>query len=220
MSPELTQPLPDEARLALAYTPEFLRGPLRIFFEFDARLARLVTATSEPMLGQVRLAWWRDTLGMAVSERPKGDEVLDAIGQHWAGAEEALVALVNGWENMLAEPPMSEEAVLAFADGRGQALAGLNFFGGGGEKIANMLSEAGRLWALADAASHLPQGEERDTFVSLGRSIAPIAALKVPYKGVSVLAALAARSLRVGGKPLMAGRGAALVALRAGILGR
>ena len=220
MSPELTQPLPDEARLALAYTPEFLRGPLRIFFEFDARLARLVTATSEPMLGQVRLAWWRDTLGMAVSERPKGDEVLDAIGQHWAGAEEALVALVNGWENMLAEPPMSEEAVLAFADGRGQALAGLNFFGGGGEKFANMLSEAGRLWALADAASHLPQGEERDTFVSLGRSIAPIAALKVPYKGVSVLAALAARSLRANGKPLMAGRGAALVAMRAGILGR
>ncbi|MEM6585279.1 MAG: hypothetical protein AAF692_05950 [Pseudomonadota bacterium] len=220
MSPELTQTLPDEARLALAYTPEFLRGPLRIFFEFDARLARLVTATSEPMLGQVRLAWWRDTLGMAVSERPRGDEVLDAIGQHWVGAEDALVALVNGWENMLTEPPMSKEAVLAFADGRGQALAGLNFFGGGGEATVKNLRETGRLWALADAASHLPQGGERDIFVSLGLSIAPTSALAAPYKGVAVLAALAVRSIQAGGKPLMAGRGAALVALRAGILGR
>ena len=32
--------------------------------------------TTEPMLGQMRLAWWRDALGKPVDERPRGDAVL------------------------------------------------------------------------------------------------------------------------------------------------
>ena len=80
MSGELTENLADEAQLALAYIGPNLRDALRIFLELDGRLARIVSATTEPMLGQMRLAWWRDALGMAVSERPQGDAVLDGIG--------------------------------------------------------------------------------------------------------------------------------------------
>ena len=46
------------------------------------------------MLGQMRLAWWREALGKPVADRPRGDRVLDAIGQDWAGREAALVAMV------------------------------------------------------------------------------------------------------------------------------
>lgn len=172
------------------------------------------------MLGQMRLAWWRDALGMAVSDRPAGDAVLDGLGQHWAGEEGALVALVDGWEHMLSEPPLSREDALAFAQGRAAAFQGLKKFGGGDQSVADALLAAGRLWALADAASHLPEGEERDTFLSLGLEAPSCGRLSAPYRGVAVLAALAERSLKAGGAPLMAGRGAALVALRAGLLGR
>jgi phytoene synthase len=32
------------------------------------------------MLGQMRLAWWREALGKPLADRPRGDEVLDAVG--------------------------------------------------------------------------------------------------------------------------------------------
>ena len=48
----------------------------------------------------------------------------------------------------------------------------------------------------------------------------PNTALPVSAKGLAVLGALGLRALKRGGRPLMEGRGAALVALRAAMLGR
>jgi phytoene synthase len=214
------EPLPDEARLALAHTAPDLRGALRIFLEFDARLARIVAATSEPMLGQMRLAWWRDALAMPVSQRPQGDPVLDGVGAHWQGQEAALGALVDGWEHMLSEPPLARAAALGFARGRGAGLAGLAGLAGGGADLAARLEEAGTIWALADAASHVADYAERATLLELAATLPPPRRLPAPYRGVAVLGALGARAVRAGGAPLMEGRGAALAALRAGLLGR
>ena len=220
MSSQLTETLCDEAELALAYTGPILRDALRIFLEFDQRLARIVSATNEPMLGQMRLAWWRDTLAMDVSDRPQGDAVLDALGERWRGAEASLVALVDGWEAMLSEPPLAREAGLAFANGRAEGIAGLGKLWGASAAVCDTIAAAARIWALADAASNVAEDTERETLLALARDLPAPAALPAPYRGVGVLAALGARSVRAGGAPLMAGRGAALVALRAGLLGR
>ncbi|MEL6324965.1 MAG: hypothetical protein AAFQ84_12125 [Pseudomonadota bacterium] len=220
MAVSTPQPIPDEAQLALAYTAPFMRAALRIFLEFDLRLARIVSATNEPMLGQMRLAWWRDTLGMAVSERPGGDAVLDGLGAEWAGHEPALIALVDGWECMLSEPPLSSDAASCFVDGRVAGFAGLCALGGGDAVTGEAIKKAARIWALADAASHVAQPTERQTLLDLAASAPRPARLASPFKGIAVLAALGERSIKAGGAPLMAGRGAALVALRAGLLGR
>lgn len=220
MSPDLSENLADEAALALAHSGPIVRDALRIFLEFDSRLARIVSGTTEPMLGQMRLAWWRDALGIPVSDRPTGDHVLDAIGERWAGGEKALIALVDGWEHMLCEPPLSREAALAFAQGRGAGFAGLSAITGGGEALARDLEAAGQVWAVADAASHVAQGEERQTLLDLAASLPRPGRLPAPYRGVAILGSLGARALKAGGAPLMAGRGAALVAFRAGLLGR
>ncbi|MEM7688089.1 MAG: hypothetical protein AAF291_03630 [Pseudomonadota bacterium] len=220
MSPEPTEILSDEAHLALVHTAPGLRDALRVFFELDARLARIVSATTEPMLGQMRLAWWRDTLGMEISDRPKGDAVLDALGRHWAGAESAIIALVDGWEHMLSDPPLSREAALGFANGRGDALAGLVSLSGSDAGLCEKVRSAGRIWALADAASHIAEEVERRTFIDLAGELDPPARLPAPFRGVAVLGALGARAIAAGGAPLMDGRGAALTALRAGLLGR
>lgn len=216
----LIERLPDEAELALAYTPPILRNALRIVLEFDARLARIVSATNEPILGQMRLAWWRDTLAMDAGKRPAGDAVLDALGREWHDQERGLVALVDGWEQLLGEPPLAQAAALAFADGRAAALAGLALLHEADEETIANLRAAGRIWAMADAVSHLSDGEERAMMLELGRAMAAPGRLPSPFRGVAVLAALGARSLAAGGQPLMAGRGAALTALRAGLLGR
>lgn len=213
MNAENSQDRSPEAQLALVHSPRACREALRIFLDLDARLARIVSGTSEPMLGQMRLAWWRDTLRAPVGNRPRGDAVLDRITEHWTGREEALVALVDGWENMLAET-LDEEAASGFADGRAAALAAST-----GER-GEATRDAARRWALVDAAVHLPEGGERDILLELAAKVPEPRRLPRSARGIAVLGALAARSLARGGRPLMEGRGAALTAIRTAMIGR
>lgn len=218
MTPDPIETLPDEVNLALAYSPADRRAALRIFFELDFRLSRIVSATTEPMLGQMRLAWWRDQLSVAPDDRPKGDAVLDGIGLHWRGKERALVALVDGWEYMLCEV-LDASAGQGFAKGRA-APFGAILPDGQAEKHRIEYTRQAQRWALVDAAVHIPDGEERQTLLNLAREVKTTASLPKELRGLAVLDALAVRSLARNGRPLMEGRGAALVALRAAIFGR
>lgn len=220
MSHDVSENLPDETRLALAYSGAKVRDALRIFFEFDLRLSRIVAGTTEPMLGQIRLAWWRDAMKLPEKERPKGDAVLDGISAHWAGREAGLIALVDAWEQMLSEPPLKRSAAQSFAEGRAAPLRVLAKECGFSDEDASSVNNAGLKWALADAASHVAAQGERETLVSVAQEFALPGKVKSPLKGIAVLAALGQRALGMDGAPLMAGRGAALVALRAGLFGR
>jgi 15-cis-phytoene synthase len=214
-----TETLPPEIELALAYTGPIHRPALRIFFELDLRLARILSATNEPMLGQMRLAWWRETLAKPVNERPNGDAVLDAIGEHWTGREEHLQKLVDAWENLLAEPPLGADDARAFAHARSDAMAGAF-----ADQVADCdVSDAktmGQYWALADLAANVSLKEEREMLVSLALNQSRPTRLRAPFKGVAVLGALSLRSLEKGGRPLMEGRGASITAIRAAFFGR
>jgi len=70
-------------------------------FALDGRVGRMVLGASEPMLGQMRVAWWRDQLSKLVNDRPRGDQLLDLIGTNWNQNEAALVDLIDGWEALL-----------------------------------------------------------------------------------------------------------------------
>jgi len=213
--------LPAEAQLALAHTPPILRDPLRIFLELDQRLGRIVAATSEPMLGQMRLAWWRDMLGKPVEDRPRGDSVLDGIGDHWLGREAGLVKLVDGWEHLLDEPPLSENAASRFLSARQEAL--MTVFGQktGSDRASVPYDNAAWRWAASDLAAKVSLEEERDLLVTLGLANEnPNSSLPRKARGLAVLGALGSRALKRGGRPLMEGRTASLVATRAAIFGR
>ncbi len=211
--------LPSEQRIALAYTPATSREKLAVVFALDQRLSRIVAQATEPMLAQLRLAWWRDELGKSVGERPSGDAVLDSIGESWAGEESYLASLVDAWEEMLGDPPIMRGAAKSFASGRAAPFAYLA--GPEGSDDWQRVHGAASRWALADAALHMSNGEERDTFIKLGLVRATYVG-KVPrrLRGLAILEGLALRSLKNGAAPLMQGRGAALIALRLGIFGR
>ena len=205
--------------MALAYTPESLRWKMAAFFALDARIAQIVANTHEPMLGQMRLAWWRDMLGTAMEDRPAGDEVLDAIGEHWNGQEASLVKLIDAWEILIAEEELSAETIVRFGVGRAAPAAALA--DPAQTQDRNRALSAATRWALADAASKISDESERHAFVEAGLAqSAANASLSKPLRGLAVLEALALRALKRGGRPLMEGRSAALVALRAGLIGR
>ncbi len=211
--------MPPEQRLALAYTPANLRPKLAALFAFDQRLARIVANTSEPALGQMRLAWWREILAKPVADRPQGDAVLDALGEQWAGAEAELIGLVDGWEILVASEQIGPSELKQFAAGRSSVYHALHPTED--RDLHARIRMAATRYALADAATHLSDPAERELFLKYGlEGSRPDKRLPGEFRGLAVLEALALRSLKRGGRPLMEGRGASLVALRAGLIGR
>jgi phytoene synthase len=187
--------------------------------QFDRRLARIVGRTTEPVLGQMRLAWWREALAKPLAKRPRGDEVLDGLGQHWAGREAALVAMVDAWETLVTAETLGRAEAEAFGAQRGAFFAALAVEQS--PSLALRLAAAGQRWALADAAAAVADGDERAALVAAGQA-RTVALGRVPrdLRGLAVLDGLARRALAHGGQPLMEGRGAALAALKAAIFPR
>jgi len=213
---EQSETLPSEAELALAWCAPKVRGPLSIALQLDRRLARIVARTSEPMLGQMRLAWWRDALGKPVVERPRGDMVLDGIGQHWAGREALLVQMVDGWEELVTAEQLGEAEATALGAGRGVFFTALS--SDATPAATGRLAAAGFRWAMADAAARVSDEGERATLIAAGLAQEDRGGRLPPgLRGIAVLEALALRAMRRGGQPLMEGRGASLAALKAAI---
>jgi phytoene synthase len=215
MDAGLEAELPPVLRLALAHAPGRSREATLALFALDTRLAGFVRRGSEPLAAQMRLAWWRETLGSPPAGWPKGDPLLELL-RGWR-APERLVALVDGWERLLAER-LDRQAITDFAGGRMQGWSAL------ADQVAAQevgVEPAAKAWALGDLAANLSNPVERALVLAVakeetgymppgGRSLRPLA----------ILGGLGRRALARGGVPLLDGRRAALAALRLGLFGR
>lgn len=201
-------------RLALAYSPRDARPATLSLFLLDTRLSGFVRRSTEPLLAQMRLAWWRDTLGSEPGVWPRGDPLLEVL-QGWQ-APEGLLALVDGWESLLVDQ-LDLEAVMDFAGGRVKAWQA--FAGEIGVEPA-AVDSAARAWALGDLAGNLSEPAERELVVeaAAGEPFVPPRARAL--RPLAILGGLGRRALSRGGRPLLDGRGAALAALRLGMFGR
>lgn len=203
--------LPVEQRLALAYAPAASRGLFAAVFALDTRLAGVVRGAHEPILAQLRLAWWRDRLRDGSGT---GDPVLAALAA-WGDRRAELGLLVDGWEHLLGES-LDPAAIGGFVEGRAQAMAALAAMLGAS---ADQAAQTARSWALADLAGHVANPAERALVqdqaaqhdwvrTRLPRQLRPLA----------VLAGLARR--RRGTGALIDGPGSLLCAIRLGLTGR
>ncbi|MDR2858531.1 MAG: hypothetical protein LBV50_11895 [Novosphingobium sp.] len=208
---DLLETLPPLHRLALAYAPARARLPTLALLALDARLAGIVRHSHEPMLAQLRLAWWRGQLGNDAANWPQGEPLLAALG-FWQGRHGALAALVDGWELLTGPVPLPAAALVGFARGRGDAFASLAGVIGAGDDPARVRAR-GRAWALADLAGHLADSGERRTAGALADA-AEAPRVSRTMRTLAVLHGLARRRSR-GLSP-----GALLAAMRLGLLGR
>ncbi len=219
MTSDLEAEIGDAERVALNYAKPDIRPKLASFFALDRRLGQIIANSSEPLLGQMRIAWWRDMLSASASDRPAGDVVLDAIGASWGGDAQLLQPLADVWEVFLIAEELTADILSQFAQGRAIPLA--EALGCAHEDVAKQVQEAGSLWALADTAAHASDKTERELILELARAKLNVntSAGSLP-RALAVLTALSRRSIRRGGQPLMVGRGTALTALRAGLIGK
>ncbi|MGX7952579.1 hypothetical protein ACWPM1_08430 [Tsuneonella sp. HG249] len=180
-------------------------------------LARTIRRAREPLLAQMRLAWWRERLAEDPKSWPNGEPVLAMLGRHWGESSTGLLQLVDGWEELLGDAPLLESAIQRFAAGRGNALEA--FAKGAAQGTAGAAQVAGRRWALADLSFRSLDVEERQAAVVLGRALPSPVTLPRTLRGIAVLDGLAHRAL-VRNEPILTGRAAALLAMRLGMLGR
>ena len=207
--------LPPAHRLALAYAPGATRSACGALLSLDARLGRIAGQSTEPIIIQMKLAWWRDQFGMPVEQWPQGEPLLAALAG--VGLDpSALAMLVDGWEMASVTEQLDDGAFDSLAEGRAAVWRSLSDrFAAGTDTLA--VDAAARRWSLADLSGRLPAGPLRETLcssldvesVALPRSLRPLA----------VLDALARLALRKNA-PLLDGPAALAVAMRVGIFGR
>ena len=170
--------------LAVAYAGK-RRDNLRLLLLFDQALGRLVATSREPVLGQMKLAWWRENLSDEAENAVSREPLITAVRQ--LGMANHLVAMVNGWEAVLGELPLNIEALEAFAEERGASLfaAAMQLYG---LKPDDQSARAGRAWALADFAFHCSDAETSRRAVALAGTLIDAKGLPRPLGILTVLA--------------------------------
>ena len=221
MSADLLETLPLVQRLALSYSPPRAREQTLTLLALDARLAAILRTRSEPMIAQLKLAWWRDRLGEERETSPSGEPLLARLAD-WRGETTLLLPLVDGWEALLAED-LDKTRMAEFADGRAAAWCALA--GDRGDAAAldvrHAIEQAARSWGLADLALHLRAGDEARMVreAALAQDWA-VPRLPKDLRALAVLHALAGRAVQRASGEVLDGAGAAMLALRVGLTGR
>ncbi|MHA1568149.1 MAG: phytoene/squalene synthase family protein [Alphaproteobacteria bacterium] len=143
---------PDRA-LAVLFAPEEKRGALMALLAFNIEIAKTRETVSEPMLGEIRLQWWREAVAEIYGGAPRRHAVVqplaDAVGR--CGLPRApFDRLIDARAGDLDEsPPADLAALIDYADATSATLAGLalEVLGVEGGEAAEAGRNVGIAWA-------------------------------------------------------------------------
>lgn len=149
--------------LAALFAPEPARESLMALYAFNLEVARVREAAREPLVGAIRLAWWRDAATAMFEDRasprhPVADALRAAIARHGlprAPFDRLLEARARDLEDM----PHADMAMLvAYAEGTGATLAELALAALGVQSGAALVAAraVGTAWALVGIARAVP----------------------------------------------------------------
>ena len=154
----LSAELPPLLRLAVAYAPGPARPAWTALALFDHRLSRAVAGASSPLIGQLKLAWWRDRMRESASRWPEGEPLLAALAP-FDSERAALEALVDAWEGLIDEHEEAD-ALERLGNARAGAVAALaRVLDCPADRSA--IATLARRWTMPDAArsesAHVPR---------------------------------------------------------------
>lgn len=189
----MTQLDPDRM-LALSYVPAGKRAAVDALWRVDAALGAVLSSGSEPMIGRIKLAWWREELDRLDSAPAPAEPVLQLAARHIlpngvSGAE--LSELEAAWAALLSGEALKAEELELYAEARGAALFALTARLLDQEAAAEQV-KAGEAWALIDLARHSGQPDAHMAFVAAQACIEPVD-WPVRLRPIGMLAVLAAR---------------------------
>lgn len=144
------QTLMPPQHMAKAYAKPELREAFSLLLEFDSRLMAIAAKGQEPLMKQLRLAWWREQLKNESGARAKGEPLLARIGESRAELMliPALQSLVDAWEQIVSAEDDTQSATLADANQtRVDAVFGSYALWVGSGVPTETIRAAGKCWA-------------------------------------------------------------------------
>ncbi|HEX3674447.1 MAG TPA: phytoene/squalene synthase family protein [Rhizomicrobium sp.] len=73
--------------LSALFAPAAQRAALFTLYAFNHEIARVGEAVTQPMLGEIRLQWWRETLEQARDGKPRDHDIARALAKLFARAD-------------------------------------------------------------------------------------------------------------------------------------
>lgn len=155
---------PDRYLTAL-FAPAATRESLFALYAFNLEIARTREAIREPMMGRIRLQWWRDAVAEAAAGRPYRHEILEPLAV--AMSERSLTSawferLIETREQDLeGEPPADMSSLMTYAEGSSSALTwlALETLGASAGREPAAIEAGGKLgtaWALTGLLRAVP----------------------------------------------------------------
>jgi phytoene synthase len=156
---------PDRYFSAL-FAPEDRRPLLFALYAFNHELARVGETVHEPMLGEIRLQWWRETVEAAHDLHQRGHDVAHALVEVFASVGpplELFETMIDAREfDVLPESFPDMAALEAYADATSGNLMRLAArVLGGGEESDAFAKEVGIAYGLAGVLRSLAVHAER-----------------------------------------------------------
>ncbi|HWW59107.1 MAG TPA: hypothetical protein VN047_19590 [Sphingopyxis sp.] len=189
--------------------PQARRAAMAALWGLAARLTRLLLDAREPLIGQIKLAWWRDMMVLVASDPaslPKGEPLLAELQASWVG-QGGLDALVDAAEAML------------LAETGEERRAASESFGGQLFRLADGEETGGKRWGLLwGAGVEEGEAEARELLEKAKGAVAPPRRLFAGNRALLMLDRWAgAITARNGERHL---RGEGILLLRIGLFGR
>ena len=194
--------LDPDRTLALTYVPSERRPALGALWRLDAALGAVLAGGREPMLSQIKLVWWRDSLAKLGEGRPPAEPVLEEVAAHILprGIKgDQLARLEEAWSVLLSHEPLRVDDLARYALGRGALL--FRFSSSLlGFQLNERVKRAGEGWALADLARHSNEIDARAALAMAVERLADVAAQRwpSPLRPLGMLAMLAVRDTERG----------------------
>ena len=137
--------------IAALFAAEPARTDLFALYAFNLELATVREQVSEPLVGRIRLQWWRDTIGDiyrgATRETPVVRALKAAIERH-SVPRVLFDSLIDARERDVAGQPADLAELIAYAEATGGTLAMLGVEMLGAPEAAETARHAGTGWAL------------------------------------------------------------------------
>lgn len=191
--------LDSDRTLALTYVPAERRPALAALWGLDAALGAVLAGGREPLISQIKLAWWRDSLARLDEAPPPAEPVLQEVARHILprgikGSQ--LARMEEGWAILLRGEALTASDLENYSGARG-ALLFRHSSQLLGIQMNLKVKRAGEGWALADLARHSNPIDGEAALAAARERLANVAAQRwpKPLRPLGMLAILARRDV-------------------------
>ncbi|MBL8834601.1 MAG: squalene/phytoene synthase family protein [Alphaproteobacteria bacterium] len=147
--------------LTALFAPAAARPALLALYAFNVEVARVRETVSEPLIGQIRLQWWRDAIAELAGGRARKHPVVEALTAVLARGvrpDDFETLLLAREQDLTDEPPATLAALEAYAEGTSGSLARMaaTILGGTDAAAQEAARQVGTAWALTGTLRAVP----------------------------------------------------------------